>query len=131
MSSRFVKAIAGSAMIVALGVGGATPALAARHHVRRHAVRHNANGGGGNGETALSGSTLSSASAAAIAANPGATVNGATTETDSSLTGAAYEVHITEADGTGAVVIEDSSFTVLATHAGGGCHGGPGGPPAA
>lgn len=66
-----------------------------------------------------------SASAAAIAANPGATGDSASTETDSSLSGAAYEVHITQAEGTHAVVIEDSSFNVLATQTGDGCsHGG-------
>ena len=63
------------------------------------------------------GSTLTSASNAAIAANPGATVKGASTETDSSLSGAAYEVHIVKSDGTRAVVTEDSSFNVLATQA--------------
>jgi hypothetical protein len=50
-------------------------------------------------------------------------VNGASTETDSSITGAAYEVHITKADGTHAVVIEDSSFNVLATQSDGGHRG--------
>jgi hypothetical protein len=39
------------------------------------------------------------------------------TETDSSIIGAVYEVHIIKSDGTRAVVMEDSSFTVLATQA--------------
>jgi hypothetical protein len=125
MSSTFTKAIVGGATIAALAAGGAAPALAAKHHgVRTHARHHTSNNSSnGSGETALTGATLSSASAAAIAANPGANVTSATTETDSSLTGAAYEVHITKADGTKAVVIENSSFTVLATVAGA-CHGG-------
>jgi hypothetical protein len=83
-------------------------------------VRHSTSqtsSSGSNGEVALTGSTLSSADAAAIAANAGATADRATTETDSTLSGAAYEVHITQPDGSHAVVIEDSSFNVLATQA--------------
>ncbi len=51
-------------------------------------------------------------------------MDSATTEADSSTSGAAYEVHITKSDGSHAVVIEDSSFTVLATQTGGGCANG-------
>jgi hypothetical protein len=76
------------------------------------------------GATPLTGSTLASASAAATAANPSATVDSATTETDSGLSGAAYEVHITKADGSHVIVIEDSSYNVLATQAGDGCSHG-------
>jgi hypothetical protein len=90
------------------------------------ATKAESHGGSSNGETALTGATLTSASNAALAGNSGATVDSATTETDSSLSGAAYEVHITKSDGSKAVVIEDSSFTVLATQTGGGCHGGGG-----
>ncbi len=85
----------------------------------------------GSGETALTGTTLSSASAAVIAAVPGGTVDRATTETDGTITGAAYEVHVTKPDGSHVVVIEDASFTVLSTSAAtghGSCAGGPGGP---
>jgi hypothetical protein len=131
MKHKSLPAIAGIAAVAAMALGGASPALAAKQHrkthAKRHAVRHasqtSASSGSSNGETALTGSTLSSAEAAAIAANSGATANGATTETDSSLTGAAYEVHVTLADGSRAVVIEDASFNVLATQAGHGCGG--------
>jgi hypothetical protein len=60
---------------------------------------------------------LTSASQAALAAVSGGTVTHASTETDSSISGAAYEVHVTKSDGSHVVVVEDSSFTVLATQA--------------
>jgi hypothetical protein len=65
-------------------------------------------------EAALTGDALKSASDAAIAANA-AKVISATTEDPAENTGAAYEVHITKADGTRATVLEDSSFKVLST----------------
>jgi hypothetical protein len=122
MGQKLTTAAGTSAAIAAMMLGGAVPALAAKHGHRSHVHRHgttttSSSGSGGNGETALTGSTLSSASAAATSANAGASVDSASTETDSSLTGAAYEVHITKSDGTHAVVIEDSSFNVLATQA--------------
>ncbi|MGZ4173429.1 MAG: hypothetical protein ACXVQR_03010 [Solirubrobacteraceae bacterium] len=40
-------------------------------------------------------------------------MSSATTENDSSTTGAAYEVHVTKTEGSKVLVIEDSSFTVL------------------
>jgi uncharacterized membrane protein YkoI len=139
MLQRLARAAGISAVTVATALGGAAPALAAkhhRHHHRAHARQHASNTtsssstssttqSNGNGETPLTGSTLASASAAAIAANPGATVDSAGTESDRSISGAVYEVHITKTDGSHAVVIEDSSFNVLATQTGDGCsHGG-------
>jgi hypothetical protein len=125
-----INRVAGGALVaVVTALAGVSPAVAATHktHAKRHATRHArhhaSNTSSTTKETALTGATLTSASTAATTANPGATVDSASTETDSSLTGAAYEVHITKADGSKAVVIEDSSFTVLATQAG----GGPGG----
>lgn len=82
-------------------------------------------------ETPLTGATLKSASDAALAANAGATVAFASAEDPSDPSGAAYEVHITKADKTRAVVLEDSAFKVLSTKAdqgrgpGGHGHGGP------
>jgi hypothetical protein len=119
--------------MTALAFGGASPALAATHNTKhatkKHVRKHNTNSASsGSGETALTGSTLTSASNAALAANSGATVLSASTEADSSVAGAAYEVQITKSDGSEALVIEDSSFTVLATQTGGGCHGGGPGP---
>jgi hypothetical protein len=134
-----MKAVGSAASVVVLALGGAAPAVAKshRHHHKHHshAKRHSTHASSAksgsdsstspsNGEVALAGTDLSSAEAAAIAANPGATAIDATTETDSSISGAAYEVHIKQADGTPAVVIEDSSFTVLATQA---APAGPGG----
>ena len=144
MHHTYVRLVAGAVTVAIAALAGTSPALAARRpahthirHTRHHAVTSTSTSGSsssqGNGETALTGSTLSSADAAAIAANPGATANNATTETDSSLSGAAYEVHITKADGSRAVVIEDASFNVLATQAAGdpgGCDGDHGSPPA-
>lgn len=49
----------------------------------------------------------------------------ATTEDPAEKSGAAYEVHITKADGTRATVLEDSSFKVLSTRTDDG-RGGPG-----
>jgi hypothetical protein len=129
-----------------MALGSASPALAATRHHRHRATHKIANTStttstttssstssttAGSSETALTGTTLSSASAAAIAAVPGGTVDRATTETDSSDTTAAYEVHVTQADGSHVVVIEDVSFKVLSTSAAQG-HGncGAGGPAA-
>jgi hypothetical protein len=132
MKTAIGKALGGSALVAALALGGASPALAAKAHHRTHARRHAANtststtttGTSRSGETALTGDTLSSASAAALAAVPGGTVTRASTENDSSLNGAAYEVHVTKSDGSHVVVIENASFTVLATQAAGdGCGG--------
>ena len=125
MSQRIKRAVGGSAVIAVTLMGTAAPALAAKHKGKKH---RNGTSTSQTRETPLTGSTLTSASGAATTANPGATVNGASTETDSSLSGAAYEVHITKSDNTKAVVIEDSSFSVLATQADTGCAGGgPGG----
>jgi uncharacterized membrane protein YkoI len=74
-------------------------------------------------ETPLTGDTLAKAKAAAIA-KVGGTVDSATTETDSSNTDAAYEVHVTKADGTHVEVILDEAFNVLAVETGRGRHGG-------
>src|SRR3954447_1137178 len=107
-----VAAIAGAAL------GGGTVASAVTKRT-----------GTGTAETALTGDTLKSASDAALAANAGAKVVAATTEDPAENTGAAYEVHITKADGTRATVLEDSSFKVLSTTAdeGRGGHFGHGG----
>jgi uncharacterized membrane protein YkoI len=85
-------------------------------------------------ETPLTGDVATQAKAAAVAsAGAGSTADLATTENDSSVAGATYEVHVTKADGTHVTVILDSSFKVLATETGGpgghgfgGPHGGPG-----
>jgi hypothetical protein len=75
----------------------------------------------GPGETLLTGSAAASATQAALAAVPGATV--IRVETDSA--GAAYEAHLTKADGSYMTVKMNSSFKVTGTMSG---FGGP--PPA-
>src|SRR5207248_4178646 len=76
-------------------------------------------------ETELTGDVLAKVKAAAIA-KTGGTVDSATTENDSSDAAAAYEAHVTKADGTHVKVILDNAFNVLSVETGG--HGGPGGP---
>lgn len=68
----------------------------------------------GPGETLLTGTELQSATTAALAAEPGATIVRA--ETDSG--GSAYEVHMQKTDGTYVTVKLDSSFTVTSTEQG-------------
>lgn len=72
----------------------------------------------GPGETLLTGSAAASARQAALAAVPGATV--IRVETDSS--GAAYEAHLTKADGSFVTVKMNGSFKVTDTVSG---FGGP------
>ncbi|WP_434614457.1 hypothetical protein [Arthrobacter sp. A5] len=79
-------------------------------------------GGGGRhhgNETDLTGDTATKVEAAVLAANAGATVENTTTEDDGS---AAYEAHITKADGTHAIVKLDTNFAITATETGQG-HG--------
>jgi uncharacterized membrane protein YkoI len=106
--------------------GGGIAAAATRHPGAKPAA---ARAGGNPKETALTGTTLTQASDAALAAVPGASVRGASIEDPSDTSGAAYEVHVTKADGTPVQVLEDSAFKVLSTKADAG-HGpgGPGGP---
>src|SRR3954453_18145637 len=95
----------------------------------RNGGGHGHHGGSGNGETALTGDALAKAKAAALAKVAG-TVERATTETDGDNAAAAYEVHVTKADGTESEVILDKAFAVLAVenHTGGrhGHHGSGG-----
>ena len=85
---------------------------------------HQANG---KTEEVLTGDTATKVEAAVKAAQPDATIERMETDAD----GAAYEAHITKADGTRATVLLDANFTVTATQEGqggraGGGHGGPG-----
>jgi hypothetical protein len=139
MSDRIVRGLGSSAAVAVLALGGAAPALAAKKHHRSHSGRtKTSNTSGSSGETALTGTALSSASTAALAAVPGGTVSRASSENDGSNSSAAYEVHVTKADGSRVLVLEDSGFAVLSTTAeqshahggqgGWGDHGGQGGP---
>jgi uncharacterized membrane protein YkoI len=68
-------------------------------------------------ETPLTGDVAAKAKAAAVA-KVGGTADSATTETDSSNAAAAYEVHVTKADGTHVEVILDKDYNVLAVETG-------------
>ena len=72
----------------------------------------------------LTGDTASSVEAAVLAAYPDATIERMETDAE----GAAYEAHVTLADGSRATVKLDASFTVTGTETGpdGGRGGGPG-----
>ncbi|WP_324642855.1 hypothetical protein [Pseudarthrobacter sp. LT1] len=69
-------------------------------------------------ETLLTGDTATKVTDAALAANPGATIQ----RVENDAEGAVYEAHIITADGTRATVYLDASFTVTSTET-----GGPGG----
>ena len=75
----------------------------------------------GGTETPLTGDTASQVEAAVLAAYPGATVD--RLETDSGGT-AAYEAHLTTAEGERLTVFVDEAFAVVSTQEG---RGGPGG----
>ncbi|MGN6607166.1 MAG: PepSY domain-containing protein [Jatrophihabitans sp.] len=88
---------------------------------------------GGNGEVAVTGTKADQLKAAALKQVPGGTVDSVTTETDDAA--AAYEVHVTKADGTHVTVLFDKDLAYVSTETGGpgarsgpGGHGGPGGP---
>ena len=68
----------------------------------------------------LTGDTASSVQAAVLAAYPDATIERMETDAE----GAAYEAHITLADGSRATVKLDASFTVTGTETGPDGHGG-------
>jgi len=126
-SSRLVAIAA----ITGAVLGGTTVANAVTKRTTNQSTGTTAAQRGNANETALTGDTLKQASDAAIAANAGAKVENATTEDPAEKTGAAYEVHITNADGTRATVLEDSAFKVLSTttEQGGGGHFGHAGNP--
>lgn len=71
-------------------------------------------------ETLLTGDTATKVTDAALAANPGATIQ----RVENDAEGATYEAHIITSDGTRATVYLDASFTVTSTET-----GGPGGGP--
>ena len=75
---------------------------------------------GANGvtEALLTGDTAAKVRAAALAANPGATVE----RVENDAEGATYEAHIIKSDGTQATVKLDAAFKVTATETGGPGH---------
>jgi uncharacterized membrane protein YkoI len=117
--------VAALAAVASVALAAGVAAAATTKHSTKQTSTTTTKTAGNPKETALTGATLKSASDAAIAANPGAKVNRATTEDPAEGTGAAYELKITKADGSRAEVLEDSSFKVLSTKAdsGHGRHG--------
>jgi uncharacterized membrane protein YkoI len=111
---------AGAALIAALAGGGVYLAMAAPDGAATSttlsASGHSKGGHQANGitEQLLTGDTAARVEAAAVAANPGATVQRVETDAE----GAAYEAHIRKADGTTATVKLDASFNVTATESG-------------
>jgi uncharacterized membrane protein YkoI len=79
-----------------------------RHHGGKDGAPHTANG---ITEEALTGDTAAGVEAAVAAAYPDATINRMETDAD----GAAYEAHITLADGSDSTVQLDASFAITAT----------------
>ncbi|HAP88749.1 MAG TPA: hypothetical protein DCR15_02735, partial [Arthrobacter bacterium] len=75
---------------------------------------------GANGvtEVLLTGDTADKVTAAALAANPGATIQ----RVENDAEGATYEAHIVKSDGTRATVKLDASFNVTGTETGGPGH---------
>ena len=75
---------------------------------------------GANGvtEALLTGDTAAKVKSAALAANPGATVE----RVENDAEGATYEAHIIKSDGTQATVKLDAAFKVTATETGGPGH---------
>ena len=75
---------------------------------------------GANGvtEVLLTGDTADKVTAAALAANPGATIQ----RVENDAEGATYEAHIVKSDGTSATVKLDASFNVTGTETGGPGH---------
>ncbi|MDJ0459715.1 hypothetical protein PUN71_021120 [Arthrobacter sp. NQ7] len=117
------KIAAGATLIGALMGGGALAANAATTTPSPSATSTATTNGADHGnETELTGDIAAKVKDAVLAANAGATIDRMETEGDGS---AAYEAHITKADGTHATVKLDTNYTITATEAGGkGGHGG-------
>jgi uncharacterized membrane protein YkoI len=132
MTKKVWKTAAGASALVACGLLGAAlaagPGSAAKTATTSTSTMPRPVG---TPETPLTGDVLAKVEAAAIA-KVGGTVDVATTENDSSNSAAAYEAHVTKADGTHVTVILDKGYTVLSVETGPGLGGpcggrGPGG----
>lgn len=126
---------AGATLIGALIGGGALTAMALPANAATSSTtpstgaaegsqpaRDESKGGhvGANGvtEALLTGDIAEKVKAAALAANPGATIQ----RVENDAEGATYEAHIVKSDSTRATVKLDASFTVTATETGGPGH---------
>lgn len=128
MRSNIWKTLVGGAALSACALVGATFATGATSVTKATTTTTATTSSTGKAarvpETPLTGDVLAKVKAAAIA-KVGGTVDAATTENDSSDAAAAYEAHVTKADGTHVTVILNSAFAVLTVEAGraGGHHG--------
>ncbi|MFF1881359.1 hypothetical protein ACFVVC_07850 [Pseudarthrobacter sp. NPDC058196] len=132
MKTTMKSAIASLALAAAIGGGAlasaALPANAATtdsstSQSATQAPRDESKGGhqaNGITETLLTGDTATKVTDAALAANPGATIQ----RVENDAEGATYEAHIIKSDGTRATAYLDASFTVTSTET-----GSPGGGP--
>ena len=111
------------ASVAALGLGGAAVADAVSSGTNSARTNGAAQTGHARGaETALTGDTAAKVKAAALAKTGGGTVDRVETDADGH---AAYEAHITKADGTHVTVYVDAQFNVVGSDTGGprGRHG--------
>src|SRR5262245_677478 len=120
MSSTRWKIPAGVALLGACALGGATLAFGAGSKTQSTTTttttttttgKHHAQ------ETPLTGDVLAKVTAAAVG-KVGGTVDAATTENDSPDAAAAYEAHVTKADGSHVTVILDKNYNVLTVETG-------------
>ena len=131
MTKKLWKTWAGVGVLAACGLAGAAVAAGAGSSAKTTGTTSTATTTTGNAghapETPLTGDVLAKVTAAA-GAKVGGKVDSATTETDSDNPAAAYEAHVTKADGTHVTVILDEDANVLAVKTGHGPRGhGPGG----
>jgi uncharacterized membrane protein YkoI len=129
MTTKFQKTWVGAAALAACALAGATVAAAAGSGTKASTTTATTTTAEGarTPETPLTGDVLVKVKAAAIA-KAGGTVDSATTENDSRDAAAAYEAHMTKADGSHVTVILDEDYNVLSVETGGGYgrhgHGG-------
>ena len=131
MTNSIKKAGTGVALVAAFALGGAAVAGAVQSSSNSQAAATGTTTQQGNGrgdrpqETALTGDTAAKVRAAALAEVPGGTVERIENDGDGN---AAYEAHITKADGSRITVYVNQQFEVVSTEAGRDHgRGGPGG----
>ena len=121
MTRKIWTTSTGAAALVACALAGATVAFGAGSTTKTTTTTTTNGTTAGKSahtpETALTGDVLAKVKAAAIA-KVGGTVDSATTENDGSNAAAAYEAHVTKADGSRVTVILDNAYNVLAVESG-------------
>jgi uncharacterized membrane protein YkoI len=123
MTETTKRRLVALASVAALGLGGAAVADAVSSGTNSAQSNGAAPTGHARGaETALTGDTAAKVKAAALAKTGGGTVDRVETDADGH---AAYEAHITKADGTHVTVYVDAQFNVVGSETGGprGRHG--------